>query len=282
MIIFTHIINQSPIKKPWRRLIYAMPIQVKSTTVAILLLSSWLGALQISGICAPAKVTSLEKQNQGNIYRSVVDDSLSSTICDTNRKIIADACAQNDSVLDYKSLITAIGDDANPITAKIFSYADRETRKIINFAGNADTSAEDRANALHHLGLLLRPMQDFYFRSNYLELKVEQGDPRRRPAPYDIEPLKLSQVGRDAQSISRHGFEYGDIDKTQPTNAQSKKLYEKATYHSIVKELGVKETQRQWNTIEQLIKVKFPQKSEQIISALKQSKCSNSIKFEDY
>ncbi|MDR3614038.1 MAG: hypothetical protein P4L53_10740 [Candidatus Obscuribacterales bacterium] len=227
-------------------------------------------------------MVSLEKQNQGNIYRSVIDDSLSSTICDTNRKIIADACAQNDSVLDYKNLVTAVGDDANPITAKIFSYADRETRKIINFAGNADTSAEDRANALHHLGLLLRPMLDFYFRSNYIELKLEEGDPLRRPAPYDIEPLKLAQVGHDAQSISRHGFEYGDIDKTQPTSTQGKKLYEKATYHSIVKELGVKETQRRWNTIEQLIKVKFPQKSAQIIAALKQSKCSNATKFEDY
>ncbi len=282
MIIFTNIINQSPIKKRWRRLIYTTPIRVKSTTVAILLLSSWLGALHISGNCAPAKVTSLEKQNQENIYRSVIDDSLSSTICDTNRKIVEDACAQNDAVISYKSLATATGENANPITAQIFTYTDRETRKIINFAGNADTSAEDRANALHHLGLLLRPMLDFYFRSNYIELKVEEGDPLRRPAPYDIEPLKLSQVGRDAQSISRHGFEYGDIDKTQPTSTQGKKLYEKATYHSIVKELAVKETQRQWNTIEQLIKVKFPQKSAQIITALKQSKCSNATKFEDY
>jgi len=282
MIIFTNNIYQSQIKNHWPRLIYASLIPIKSTSVAVLLLSSWLCPLQIAGICAPAKVTSLEKQNQVNIYSSVIDDSLSGTICDTNRKIIADACAQNDSVLDYKTLTAAKGDEANPITAKIFSYAERETRKIINFAGNADTSPEDRANALHHLGLLLRPMQDFYFRSNYLELKVEQGDPLRRPAPYDIEPLRLSQVGRDAQSISRYGFEYGDIDKTQPNTPQSKKLYEKATYHAIVKELVVKETQRQWNTIEQLIKVKFPQKSAQIISALKQNKCSNSLKFEDY
>jgi len=282
MIIFTNNINRSPIKKHWRRLIYALPILVKSATVAILLLSSCLGSLQISGNYLPAHATSLEKQNPANIYRSVIDDSLSGTICDTNRKIITDACAQNDSVLDYKSLAAAKGDEANSITAKIFSYVERETRKIINFAGNADTSSEDRANALHHLGLLLRPMQDFYFRSNYLELKVEQGDPLRRTSPYDIEPLRLSQVGRDAQSISRYGFEYGDIDKTQPTAIQSKKLYEKATYHAIVKELAVKETQRQWNTIERLIKVKFPQKSAQIISALKQSKCSNSLKFEDY
>jgi hypothetical protein len=282
MIIFNTSIHQSPIKKHSRRLIYTSLISGKSTTVAILLLSFWCGSLPIASSYLPAQAASLEKQNPVSIYRSVVDDSLGGTICDTNRKIIADACAQNDAVLDYKNLPAATDGEANLVTAKIFSYVERETRKIINFAGNADTSAEDRANALHHLGLLLRPMQDFYFRSNYLELKVEQGDPLRRPAPYDIEVLRLSQVGRDAQSISRNGFEYGDIDKTQPNATQSKKIYEKATYHTIVKELAVKETQRQWNTIEQLIKVKFPQKSSQIITALKQSKCSNAIKFEDY
>ena len=227
----------------------------------------------MSGNCAPSKPVSLEKQNPENIYRSIVNDSLTGTICDTNLKIVADACAENDSVLDYKSLKEAKAEDANAVTAKIFSYQERETRKIINFAADSDTNAESRANALQHFGLLLRPMQDFYFRSNYLELKVEQPNPLKPPAPYEIEPLRMSQVGRDAQTIARYGFEYGDIDKTHATDAQGQKLYQKAAYHAMCKELAIKETQRQWNTVEQLIKVKFPQKSAQIITALKQSKC---------
>jgi hypothetical protein len=57
----------------------------------------------------------------------------------------------------------------------------------------------------------------------------------------------------------------------------AKKL-DNATYFSIAKELSVKEAQREWNTIERLIRVKYPAKAAEIIVALKNASCPANFK----
>ena len=42
----------------------------------------------------------------------------------------------------------------------------------MNYAGDADANVKDRERALFHLGQAMHTTQDFYCRSNYVELEV--------------------------------------------------------------------------------------------------------------
>jgi|SRR3984885_8445507 hypothetical protein len=216
-------------------------------------------------------------QTASKNYRAIMEDALSGTVCSANLKVIVEACERSDSVLDKKALDNGKGAAAASITRQVLSLTDRETKKIIDFAGAADTDPEDRARALYHFGRLMRTLQDFYFCSNYLELQIEDTNPANLD-PYKIEPINWSRISRDPHEIATLGFEYGGIDKTSASEPEGAKTSGRATYFSMAKELALKETQRQWNTIERLIRIRYPQKATEISLAMKKSSCPADFK----
>ena len=187
--------------------------------------------------------------------------------------MIKAACTEAHSDPDGKDW----SDDSEGGVSKIFKFIDRETSKILNLAASADTSPEDRARALHHFGLILRALQEFYLKSNYLELKIESSKDKAFD-PYNIEPINWTRVGKDPRSIEIAGFKFGDFDKASVKSPEGAKKVDTATYFSMSKELSVKEMLREWNTIERLIKVRYPQKATEIGVALKNASCPANVK----
>jgi hypothetical protein len=208
------------------------------------------------------------------LFAQIADDGLSGTICGGNLQIVKNACAEAHSDPDGKDW----SDDVDSGVEKSFKYIDRQTSKILNFAASADTNAEDRARVLYRFGLVLRALEEFYLKSNYVELKMEAS-----PAnfdPYNIEPVNWTKVGKDARSIAIAGFKFGQFDKSSVEFPEGGKKLSDATYHSMAKELCVKEAQREWNTVERLIKVRYPQRASEITVALKNATCPANFKPE--
>jgi hypothetical protein len=61
--------------------------------------------------------------------------------------------------------------------------------------------------------------------------------------------------------------------KDDPNGAQGKIAYGKSNYFKIAKELAVKETIRQWNSVEALIKLRHAAKANAILTAMKEASC---------
>jgi hypothetical protein len=226
---------------------------------------------------ALGKPDSAASQPREKLYRAVIAEALTGTVCSANLNVIAEACEKSDSVLDKKALANGKGETAPAVTRQVLSSTDRETKKIIDFAGAADTDPGDRARALYHFGQLMHTLQDFYFLSNYLELKIEDSNPGNLD-PYNIEPINWSRTSREPHDIAVLGFEYGGIDKTSASEIEGAKKFGNATYFSMARELALKETQRQWNTIERLIHIKYPERSAEITKAMKNASCPADFK----
>jgi hypothetical protein len=204
-----------------------------------------------------------------------MSDGLTGTICNGNLEIVKMACSVAHSDGEGKDW----SDDASEAgVSRLFMYVDRQTKKILNLAGSADTSPDERAKALYHLGLVVRGMEEFYLKSNYLEQKIQESDTPKSLDPYNIEPINWTRIGKDQKSILNSGLRFGDFDKSSPKTTEGAKKIEAATYFSMAKELAFKETQRQWNTIERLIRVRYPQKATEIVIALKNASCDKNFK----
>ncbi len=240
----------------------------------------------MSDLAVAAKTSPDMEQELDKIHREIIEEALSGTISSANLKIVVDGCAKDIAISDKKAILDATGETAAPFTNRLFSGADREIKRVINFAGQADTNADDRARALYHLGQVLRPLQDFYLFSNYLELKLAD---KNVLDPYGIELINWSKTARDSRSAPSSGskfeslssFEYGDRDKSSPAQAEGAKTFGKATYFSMAKELALKETQRQWNVIERLLNVKYAERAPKIINALKNGSCPENFDPEE-
>ena len=214
------------------------------------------------------------KKTTSNIYGQIADDGLSGTIGSGNLAIIKAACDEEHSDPDGKNW----SDDADGGVGRFFKFMDRETSKTLNLAASADTNSEDRAKALHHFGLILRGLEEFYLMSNYLELKAESSD--RQLDPYNIDPINWTKIGKDPRSIAMTGFKFGEFDKSTAQTPEGAKMINKASYFSMARELAVKETSREWNTVERLIRVRYPQRAAEIMVALKNATCPSGIKFD--
>lgn len=211
------------------------------------------------------------------IYSSIADEGLSATVCGGNMSIIKAACDKAHSDPDGKDY----SDDTDGGVGKIFKLIDRQTTKILNLAPSVDTNPEDRARALYLLGLILRALDEFYLKSNYVELKIEAANGSSKAFdPYNVEPINWTKVGKDARSIEIAGFKFGDFDKSTAKTVEGAKKFDTATYFSIARELSVKESMREWNTLERLIRVKYPAKAAEIMVALKTASCPAGFKPE--
>jgi len=207
------------------------------------------------------------------IFGQIVEEGLSGTVCSANLTVIKSACNQEHSDQDGKDW----SDDTELGVGKIFKFIDRQTAKMLNLAGSADTNPVDRAKFLFHFGLVMRALSEFYLRSNYVELKIESQGGKPFDC-YNIEPINWTRVGKDPRAIAIAGFKFGEFDKSSPKLPEGAKKLEHATYFSVSKELTVKEAQREWNTVERLIRVRYPQKAAEIVIALKNAGCAGDFK----
>lgn len=220
-----------------------------------------------SQLCASAAF-SFGSDESGNIHEQITQEALTGTICDANLKLIikgssaADAAGAEGAKDARRHFKT--GD-----VGKCMALVDREKRKMINYAQNADTDEKSRAKVLFLFGQVLHTLQDFYSRSNYIELRENQ-------FKNDLFSMDLADWTdlQDQESKVGTRLKFEGFDKSTPTQDEGKKSVHGTTYFKVAREMAIRETQRQWNLMETLIRNKAEKRGNDVITAITQAPCS--------
>lgn len=209
----------------------------------------------------------------GDVHGQITRDALAGTIFDANLAVIIKAVVSQD-ISGSEGANEArrhFGDDN--FSASL-AYIDREKKKALNYASDADTDPDNRARSLKHFGLMLHAAQDFYSQTNYVELALE--DSRKRADPFNIELADWAKIPDGyvgpASGTRLTSAKYNmDLDKDNAHTPEGKKAAAGTTYFMIARDLAVRETQRQWNLFEALLKGRFQTRAVAIIAALKEA-----------
>ncbi len=217
----------------------------------------------------------------GSVHGAILREALRGTVSNTNIEFMIAACNSQDLPdSDWLKESRRHFDDGN--FAGALAYIDREKRRALNYAGDADTDPDNRARCLRHFALVLHTVQDFYSRSNYVELLLE--DPRNQVNPYNValvdwvkvpEGYIGSRSGSCLQSGMRSGatiannVSYAELNKDNVDSPEGKRLAGGVAYFKVARDLALRETVRQWNLFEALIRSRYLRRSEAIIAALK-------------
>ncbi len=213
-----------------------------------------------------------------SIHEGITRDALTHIVSDDSLKLIVEANDSQDKAGGEGALECRRHFDGGNLAAAL-SYIDREKKKALNCAAEADGDVQSRADALRHFGLMLHCVQDFYSRSNYLEIELEL--PACRANPFDIPLVDWSKLPDGYEgalsglglAAARHTDKADEkLNKDSELTPEGKKIVSgKISYYSVARELAVRETQRQWNLFEALIRARCPERSAAVIAALKQA-----------
>lgn len=240
-------------------------------------------ALTTLCVCIAIQPTFANEGSCGPIHEEITHDALSATFNAANLNLVQRACESQSKPGSEAASETRrhFGDDN---FSKALSYMDRQKRLIIDFAASADTNPMDRARALYHLGLLLHTAQDFYSHTNYVELAAERmkGSPIGLRDPYSmdlVDWIKLASTSKLASTAPPTATKTSrlqsspEIYKDDPNSAESKIACGSSNYYKVAKELAIKETMRQWKSVEALIKLKHAARANAILSSMKEQSC---------
>jgi hypothetical protein len=252
-------------------------------------LNSFVFLLVATFALQPAHCFSSFDADGGNVHEQITKEALSGIVSDTNLAFIVKAVNSQDAPGEESATEPRRHFDDGQLSAAL-SYIDREKKKALNYAADADTDAENRAHCLKHFGMLLHTAQDFYSRSNYLEIQLEDG--AKRANPYSIEVVDWAKVpdgyvgskAGDALTSGKKsgqktpatgqaaaGISYQELNKDNAQSTEAKKTLPGTNYFNLARALAVRETQRQWTLFEALIRGRYLQRADAIISALKQA-----------
>ncbi|MBS1957651.1 MAG: hypothetical protein JST89_25915 [Cyanobacteria bacterium SZAS-4] len=207
----------------------------------------------------------------GPMHEEITHDALAATFNAANLNLVQRACeSQCKPGSEAASESRRHFGDEN--FSKSLAYMDRQKRLIIDFSASADTDPMDRARALYHLGLLLHTAQDFYSHTNYVELAAAQMKESHsaNKDPYSMELVDWTKLASNKTNALQSSHE---LYKDDPNGTQGKIAYGNSCYFKIAKELAVKETLRQWNSVEALIKLRHAARANAILTAMKEASC---------
>lgn len=211
----------------------------------------------------------------GNIHEQITSEALKDLLSPANLKVIIDAnVAQDASGSEaLAELRRHFGDER---FASSLGYIDREKKRALNYASEADTDPEQRGRTLRHFGEVLHCVQDFYSRTNYLELMLAK--PALREDPYSIPLVDWQKVPDGYPGLVCFNAKAGNVNDSAAivkdslnTEAGKKIVSGKITYFQVAKDLAVRESQRQWNLFETMIRNRCGTRAAAIIAALKQA-----------
>lgn len=240
-------------------------------------------------VFVPALSSSSQPVSAANIHEEITREALKGTISDANLDFMIKAVISQDAPgSDGLEEPRRHFGDGN--FAAAMAYMDREKKQALNYAADADRDGENRGQVLRHLGLMLHTAQDFYIHSNYVELQLEE--PRKKQDPLGVElvdwaSVPAGYVGKESGASLTAGWAEGgkqaessgaarpaESARDSPSPSKGKKAAGGMTYLDIARELAVRETQRQWNLFEALVKGRFHERAASIIAALKQQAVS--------
>lgn len=234
--------------------------------------------LLILFVCAchmSALAFSSTAETGGNIHEEITREALGNIVGEANLKIIiyADSVQDQPGTEGAAELRRHFGDER---FASSLAYIDRQKKRALNYASESDTDPEQRGRALVHLGEMLHCVQDFYSRTNYLELML--ANKSFTSDPYNIPLVDWSKVPDGYPGLINFNARAGNVNDTaaivkdtQQSEEGKKLVFAKITYFKAARELAVRETLRQWNSFETMIHNRCGARAAAIIAALKQA-----------
>lgn len=210
----------------------------------------------------------------GLVHEEITREALKGIFSENNLKFLVDA----NNALD-QSGSEAVSDLRRHFGDEKFSsslaFLDRERKRALNYALESDTDPEQRGRALAHFAEVLHCVQDFYSRTNYIELMVA-GNPGYKDDPYSL-PLADWQKVPDAypglvnfSNKAANLPEKASIVKDSAGTECGKKIVSgKVTYFQVARDLAVRESQRQWNIFETMIRNRCGARAAAILAAIK-------------
>jgi hypothetical protein len=225
--------------------------------------------LMVAASVYPAGYAMDTDSPQDSVHAQITREALGGAIAPENLKLIIDANDSQDAPGSEGATEKRRHFDGRSI-ASAYQYVEREKTKALNLAAEADSEPEARLESLRHLGLALHSLQDFYLRSNYVETQLE--NPATKEDPYNIGLVDWSKVTEGKYTAAKHGDAEDALNKDSVTTGGGKTAVSgTATYHSVARDLAVRETQRQWNLFETLVRGRCGDRAPAVLAALRQA-----------
>lgn len=225
--------------------------------------------LMVVAFLYPAGYAMDTDSSQSSVHAQITRDALTEMVAPENLRLIIEANDSQDAPGGEGVAERRRHFDASAI-AGAYHYIEREKTKALNLASEADTEPEARLDALRHIGLMLHSVQDFYLRSNYVETQLE--NPEAKVDPYNISLVDWTKVSEGKYTAAKHGDPEDALNKDSSTAGGGKtSLGGKVTYHSVAKDLAVRETQRQWNLLETLLRSRCGDRAPAVLAALRKA-----------
>jgi len=203
-----------------------------------------------------------------SLHAQITHDALAGSLSDDNLKVIIDANDSQDAAGSDGAKEARRHFDANSINNTV-NYINREKNKALTLASEADSEPQARLDALRHFGLMIHAAQDFYLHSNYLEQQLRTEE--NRNDPYNIALVDWNKFP-EKMSAAKYGDPEDALNKDSATAGGGKTaIAPKVTYHSAARDLAVRETQRQWNLFETLVRARCGDRAPRVIAALRQA-----------
>jgi hypothetical protein len=196
-------------------------------------------------------------------HGEIVKQALSGILCKGNLELLEKSASFSSADTEPRKHCS----DNN--LSKSASYIEREEKMAMNYAGDADANEKDRERALFHLGQAMHTAQDFYCRSNYIELIAEAAEAKKESVdPYTVRLIDWSSLSDDTQLASGSK----ELDKCTKEGEGAKRCAG-TTMNSVAHTLAIRETERRWNQFEALVRRKWQTKAMAIITAFKEASC---------
>jgi len=245
--------------------------KIKPHVFCLGLFSTAVLALLLPYIGADAGWTFASRDSDGqSLHGKIVREALSSTLNAANLELVIRCLDEQakDKNEGESRLFTG-----NSLKSAI-NFIDREQKKVLNYAADADVSPASRYRCLKHFGALLFACQDFYSRSNYVEVQADRMREKFGNAAFDPYSIELADWNKLSNAFKENGASaYAPASQAKETADQGKAALATSTYYKTARELAVRETSRQWEVLETLIKNRYHQKAITILAALKQASC---------
>lgn len=215
-----------------------MDFKQKALSTAILILAASMVPIALASSPAPDQPK----------YSSILREALSQQFDRGNLDLVS-------KYIETQDAVPAKQVKGSAYALYLAQSIDRNQKKFVNLAQAADTNPRDRFYALKTFASLLHTVQDFYSKTDYIS-----------------ETIKAKSSKRGAHAVDPYQLDFADWEKIKNKSLQ----YESADIATIVpdgakiaRELSLRETQRQWEILEALIKQKYPDRSSNILTALK-------------
>jgi hypothetical protein len=198
-------------------------------------------------------------------HAAIVKEALYDKLCPGNLALLQKSAAYTEGALELEPRKHCL----DPQLAKSQAYVEREEKMAMNYAGDADSNVKDRERALFHLGQAMHTTQDFYCRSNYVELLAADAEAKHGSIdPYNAPLIEWSHVGDNPRLDAGRK----ELDKCSAEGEGGKMNGEK-TFHYIAHSLAVRETERRFNQFEALVRRKWGTRATAILTAFKEASC---------